>query len=298
MHGNSAPMPNLATMTPQARPLPTPEVDTATVRIGYFFAGPSRKSDLGEALADLFLSEGFIVDLRQYDLLRGGDLHDLLNQEVREEGLRLSEQLFDIIISTPPCNTYSRLRGAGPGPRMLRSAEYPQGVPGLSAQERATLRDADLLLDFTWAQCDIVQRHPPKIILVEHPEDLGTTRGRRPASIWQSSHHCRLFSAGWHSVACHQCSFGAPWCKPTRCLGNFSALDDLGAHGLPHFDSEGKYTGPLVRCQHPPRYTWQRKNKHAEFPSKHTATYPEGLCKRLAQLLHQGFLQHRRDAAG
>ena len=90
MQENSTTIPDLAIMTPQARPLPTPAADPATVHIGYFFAGPSRKSDLGEALADLFRSEGFIVDLRQYDLLRGGDLHNLLNQEVRDEGLRLS----------------------------------------------------------------------------------------------------------------------------------------------------------------------------------------------------------------
>jgi hypothetical protein len=49
-------------VTFQAAPLPVLDAEPAAVRICYFFAGPSRRTDLGEELKKLFLAEGMAVD--------------------------------------------------------------------------------------------------------------------------------------------------------------------------------------------------------------------------------------------
>ena len=47
--------------------------------------------------------------------------------EVLEQ--RLRSGLYDAVVASPPCSTFSKARGKGPGPRVVRSKAHPYGLP-------------------------------------------------------------------------------------------------------------------------------------------------------------------------
>ena len=82
------------------------------------------------------------------------------------------------------------------------------------------MTDANGFVDFTAevlrAQLEATGE---RMVLLEHPEDLGARRNGRPASIWAWPEIKRLLhfeGVGWG--ACHQSEFGTETPKPTRLL--------------------------------------------------------------------------------
>ena len=130
--------------------------------------------------------------------------------------------LWDVVLMSPPCSTFSRARFnfRKGSPRPLRDCVYPHGFPCLRESDRAAVRQADFFVDRCLDAIQL-QIHSCKHFLIEHPEDLGVTRtGAHPASIWQLSRLRNLIEASASTFALHQCHFGSASQKPTRLADN------------------------------------------------------------------------------
>ena len=113
---------------------------------------------------------------------------DLLNSQLWDKTFQeLEAGLWDVVVMSPPCNTFSRVRfnwKTSPGPRPLRNFNWPRGFPWLTGSNLQLAQDHNYLVDQTIAtahkcfQCNAD-------FLIEHPEDLGACHGEWPASIWQ-----------------------------------------------------------------------------------------------------------------
>ena len=55
------------------------------VHVCYLFAGKHRESDLAEQIKVRLQGEGLLSEIGAYDLLRGGDSHDLSSIALREQ---------------------------------------------------------------------------------------------------------------------------------------------------------------------------------------------------------------------
>ena len=94
------------------------------------------------------------------------------------------------------------------------------------------------------------------MLIFENPEDLGAVqaghyRGQRPASMWQWPAVQELLDSGkFQTCAFYQSDFGTAYLKPTRLfLKDFEMEKDTMAPGMPQFDDQGFYQGPLQRRQ-------------------------------------------------
>ena len=259
------------------------------VHVCYLFAGKHRESDLAEQIKVRLQGEGLLSEIDAFDLLRGGDSHDLSSIALREQIIEDIENKYGIVVSSPPCNTYSRLNWSeDPGPRPIRCRTHPRGFPWLRQRFRWKLETANLLIDFNWEvlrKVHEISRTRPIIALMEHPEDLGATPKGVPATVWQDASFQDLLRQGWFTAALHQCRFGAPVCKPTRFLANFQPIAEQCVPGPPALDADWRYLGPLPLTGHSHPFRWRRRPGDGQFPSSATAAYPRRLCLALARSL-------------
>ena len=104
------------------------------------FAGHRRKADIRERLENVAKEFRYSLAIHEFDLLRGKD------QDVLDTGFWTF--LVDLVRSSPPfciivtplCSTYSRARHfyqQSPGPRPIRSRQFPRGFPWLSDSNRS-----------------------------------------------------------------------------------------------------------------------------------------------------------------
>ena len=214
--------------------------------------------------------------------------HDLRRQELWDDIFQKLEQGDWFLIVSPPCSTFSRARFQWrkyPGPRPLRNRTWPKGFPWLSNENAQIVEEAnDFILQCVKACTIAVQSGG--WYLWEHPEDLGLVQDEVPGSIWQwpELHELLSFSSGT-SFAIHQCHFGALTPKPTRFLCNFKISYKRCYFGLPKFDSRFKYLGPLpAKCGH--KHVHKLMGKTANrWNTSPSASYPEGLCKFIADAI-------------
>ncbi len=158
------------------------------------------------------------------------------------------------LIAAPILTSWSRLPHLNRvGPRPLRSAVFPWGLPDLSEAQAARINSENARLHLLINIIDAFlkgtgRREHPRFFLLLQPEDLGEGGGGHPASIWQLGEVKEL--AMKHQLqrgAVQQCRLGE--CRqsmPTGVLTN----------GLPHPSSwkigwpklhriSRKYLGPL-----------------------------------------------------
>ena len=158
-----------------------------------------------------------------------------------------------ILLASPPCETFSRVRHHQPGPRPLRSAAYPRGFPWLSNKHRLQVDQSNYFIDQTLVACQLAWQ-----FWLEHPEDLGATTDHEiPASIWQWESVRELqVSTKAVTFAIFQCMFEAPTSKPTRFLTTLQAFLECPQpySTWPRFDSQQRYVGPATTV--PP---WQTR---------------------------------------
>ena len=119
--------------------------------------------------------------------MRGKKRHNQL-QRTRRDAIakRVAHADFDVVVASPPCSTFSRARNSGrSGPRPLRSRAQPRGLAGLGKREKQSVKDSNVLIDFT-IEVLTLQEKRGGYFLLEHPEDLGKrSSGQDPASVWQ-----------------------------------------------------------------------------------------------------------------
>ena len=195
--------------------------------------------------------------MHEFDILRSSE-HDLSNAVLWDKIKALLSQGNAVLLMSPPCDTWSRVRHARPGPPPLRSLAHPWGFPWLANKHREAVESANTLIKFCCELAVFAHSHQVPFIM-EHPEDLGLAQdGVRPASIWQLDIVQDLVpSCNSITFAFFQCAYGAASAKPTRLISNLAAwtLQVPSYSGFPHFDSGGRYRGPLPpRCghRHPP----------------------------------------------
>ena len=164
----------------------------------YLFSGAQRKSSVTSVLQDLCRNKGLRCKLHDVDIQNSPDW-DLTKGAVQQALLdRIKKGEFDVVLVTPPCSTWSRVRGANcRGPPAIRSKDYPWGFPWLSSRHQKDAELGNILIVFMLEVLETLGDHPVAasgraiIIFGEHPEDLGVIRREEdgmimePASIWQ-----------------------------------------------------------------------------------------------------------------
>ena len=105
----------------------------------YLFAGARRRSDVRHFLEELCGKSGHTLHMEERDLLQHGEDDNLLNEEVWAGVKRsLSMGAWQVVLLSPPCNTWSRALYAQP-PRLSMAvrhgiAQMPAGEPSSAAQ--------------------------------------------------------------------------------------------------------------------------------------------------------------------
>lgn len=197
-----------------------------TLKVLYLFAGAERKTSVVHYLARLAEKQGWALDAREVDLKRGREF-DLTQSQLQDSILKEVEQgLFHVIICTPPCSTWSRVRMANRrGPPPLRSKEHLWGYPWVKRQFQMELELGNELVRFSIRIWETVAGNPRScdgfliFLFGEHPEDLGRVEREEdglvlfPASIWQIERLRALVENDCNNiftVAICQCCWGAP----------------------------------------------------------------------------------------
>ena len=252
----------------------------------YLFAGVPRDGDIESHLKDLAVQFDIQVHVRALDLKRDPS-HDLTSKGLWEDVFQgISAGLWDVLILSPPCNTFSRARCnwmGGTFPKPVRDQSFPWGFPWNSNQNKqlAETHNSFILNCFHAVKLQIAAS---RFWLWEHPEDLGRTKdGQYPASVWQLPEMQSLIQESrgvtW---ALHQCHFGTDTPKPTRLATN---LPEPSTHGSewPVFDDQAWYVGPLGSCGH--RHDRQLQGLEGDqWRTTSSAAYPSAFCYYIAQL--------------
>ena len=259
-------------------------------------------------LQELCQGGGIQCRVHEIDILNSPDWD--LSIGAVQQGLldRINKGEFDVVLVTPPCSTWSRVRGANcRGPPAIRSRAYPWGFPWLSARHH---KDADLgniLVIFMLDVLEALGKHPRTasgrlvIIFDERPEDLGAIRCEEdgmimePASIWQLDRMRALLtkfaSLQLFTVVFNQSCWGAPYRKPTRLISNLEALRKWGACQWPIFDSYRNYVGPILDCSCKTTVTLARSREDDTFRTSNTSIYPVAMEAALAKAIMAQWLQ-------
>jgi hypothetical protein len=228
------------------------------------------------------------LQLVELDIIRNPRINFALDKVRQFWLMKIQSGDFDLVLSSPPCSTFSRAPWANFwGPRPIRSFLNPRGNTWLKWTQRKMAKLGNMLADFSFEALRL-QLSTGGMFIKEQPEDLGALKsgpwtGQRPASMWQFQQHFELLEdKSVRSIAIFQSDFGAQYPKPTRLLLNLPVLTSATFHeGVPIFDSEGFYKGPLPKCTSA-RTTLKRTSKAAPFATSGTAAWPPGLCEWLS----------------
>ncbi|CAK0885329.1 unnamed protein product, partial [Prorocentrum cordatum] len=200
---------------------------------------PSIKECLLEALAADLQTAGAAVEVVEVDALNDAS-RDLLDSDARLRYLQdVSGGLVDVVITAPPCGTFSRSMFANrQGP--------PLGFPWLEGAAKLKVQNANVLGLFLEAQI-------LEAVIFARSAAGGGRRARglmefpEPASLWQLPQFRCIArpGAGFLTFAFHRAEFDVEYSKPMRILTDMGALAAGRAVGWPDLDSEGHYRGPL-----------------------------------------------------
>ena len=256
----------------------------------YLFCGRERKADIKHFLQKFGSNDNFDVHVREVDIERS-QADDLLQQQLWDEIFaELHQGLYDVVVVTPPCNSFSRARCnsfLSPGPVPVRNVNHPWGFPWLTGNNRQLILDHNFLLTQSFKTMNICLEIGCDF-LFEHPEDLGkTTSGDNPASVWQLEEMRQFVESGnAFTFAIFQCHFGAQSPKPTRFVTTFPLAKTFPAQGWPQLDEDRNYLGPLpAACSHRFHVKKLIGKEKGKWKTADSAAYPPPLCRWLAQLI-------------
>ena len=245
--------------------------------------------------------DGFTLELKEVDIERSS-ADDLSSDSLWEQLIgEIRDGRWDVVILSPPCNTFSRARcqwRSHPGPRPLRSKDFPWGFPWLSNSHYNLVQQHNYFIRQCIKTCKVALQ-TRSFFLLEHPEDLGAVGEQIPASIWQLEEIRDLqLEAKATTWAIYQCHFGAESPKPTRFLSNLPGCKSFPHSAWPFFDSKHRYLGPLpFSCSHKKHVKKLiGKSSKGGFRTSPSASYPAALCKYLSMLvtgaLRKGATEH------
>ena len=288
---------------PERMTVPDIVLSARVFRLLYIFAGDKRKSDIEDCVQRLALTLGFTASCNCIDLLRRAE-DNILIPGLWENILHdIKSGLYQAVVITPPCNTFSRARNANRrGPPPLRSRSHAKGFPWLFGRFKQQVELGNQFVEIVVegfkaavaANC---------VFLGEHPEDLGVSAsGDVPASIWAWEEVLTIPNT--KSGALFQCLFGSISSKATRLISSFDLRQPLHADegfpeacfwkGWPKFDKKFRYIGPLPRnCghSHPPQIGFEADGK---FKTSKLSAYPPKLCMWISRnLIEHSFIEPR-----
>jgi len=228
--------------------------------------------------------------MREVDIERN-EADDLLQQQLREEIWdELRQGKYDVVVVTPPCNSFSRAMcntHATPGPVPVRNVYYPWGFPWLTGNNKQLVTDHNFLLTQCFTTMDVCMEMGCDF-LFEDPEDLGvTSTGEHPASVWQLEQMWKLVDIHQATTfAIYQCHFGAQSPKPTRFVTSIQLAKSFPCQGWPQFDELRNYLGQLPQsCSHKFLTRKLIGKEKGKWKTADSAAYPPPLCKWFAQLI-------------
>ena len=286
-------------------------VKAVKLKVLYLFAGEHRKSGV-RAVMDQILGRReskawrrlFEIEVvcEEWDILRS-DACDLSVPQVQDElDKRVAAGEFDFVLMSPPCNSWSRVLFAnGWGPCAIRTAEWPWGFPWLSDKNSKRAEAGNCLVEFCLRLLNTALEASAAGKKVrcfwEHPEDLGALRHKgevlRPASVWQLEDLRSQVSpeTGRKTRVFRQCSFDAPYEKPTRVVTDIEAIAAWGYDGWPVFDSAGWYVGPLPKsCGHSDHVSLAKASAGEAFRTTGTSAYPPLMDLAIAEAIIDTFV--------
>ena len=256
----------------------------------YLFCGRKRKADIKHFLHRIGKSEHFDIHVREVDIERN-DTDDLRQQNLWDElWEEIQKDFWDVVLLTPPCNSFSRARCNSegfPGPPAVRNFHHPWGFPWLFGSNKTLVEDHNYMV----MQCfETIRLCSSRGIdfLFEHPEDLGATpSGEQPASVWQLPEMRQVVEEfGGITFAIFQCHFGAESPKPTRFVTSLQRAAAFPHSGFAHFDSKRRYLGPLpASCTHTFHVKKLIGKQKGKWKTADSAAYPPALCHWLAKLI-------------
>ncbi len=194
-------------------------------RVLFLFSGREDRPDGIKAMLALACIECECVDTENAQAhLREQADSDLLAEDLWTRlRLRMQGGKYGIGILSPPCSTFSYLRGRGPGPRKVRSVEYPYGLPDLTIAEKEEVRRSNYFTINAMGMAKLAAEVGAGF-LFEQPEPF------RPeeATAFNLTEYADL-KAMAKPIECDfdQCTLGAETTKPTRVVIKAPAKDGL-----------------------------------------------------------------------
>ena len=261
----------------------------------YLFAGADRRTSIKAVLQRFSRQFTTVcgVEVEEWDICRGPG-YDLLREDVQSSLMeRIQRGEFCAIVMSPPCASWSRAPWANRwGPRPLRTAVYPWGMPWLEGWRLEKVANSNTMIKLCIQVIQKIQTSPQVAFLLEHPENLGAIRSRpsftvRPASIWELDEVQALAQGRGFTRAFHQCKFGAISQKPTRILTDLKGLKDIGYHSWPTLNKQGLYLGPVpTHCTCGKSHSGIiKRGAEEQFSTTKAAAYPEAMDLTIALAL-------------
>ena len=99
---------------------------TRLCRVLYLFSGAQRKASVASVLHEQSAQAGIQFEVREIDIQNSSEW-DLADHSFQERLLQqLKQGYYHVVLITPPCSTWSRIRGANcQGPPMVRDRAHP-----------------------------------------------------------------------------------------------------------------------------------------------------------------------------
>ena len=151
-------------LTPSSQINPTtplqspPSQSGVTLRVLYLFAGKPRRSDVAYYLKTLAPTDARF-EIVEVDLARSSE-HDLAEEaNWFKHKSQIQAGSYDVVLASPPCNTWTRATFKAGGPKPLRNRDHPWGLPSLTPGSQDNLRcdQGSLLLMRALEACSLAQ---------------------------------------------------------------------------------------------------------------------------------------------
>ena len=256
----------------------------------HFFSGFRRRGDLHQHLEHRVVAPGLEIHVISVDLCLQREQGNLLTQQAHDfwQGRIANGQVIGAG-GGPPCETFTAARFQEGGPRPLRDAEFPHGLPSLTVREWHQVVVGTRLLHFLLDQL-LLLAQCVGCGFCEHPQFPTWLQSAQPASLWRHAavRALRLLRC-CGITSFDQCVFGAPALKPTTVLHL----------RLPEFRSAVFQAGHMGRCPHAAGTHAQLKGVEADGKTFRTARckiYPSGLNKALADTIQAHAIRAFADA--
>ena len=250
----------------------------------HLFSGERRADDLQMQLEELTAPPGFVLRILSVDVIFDAAAGNLACHKNQEKWLCNIDRGFVAgLMAGPPCESWSRARihggiagwstGDG-GPKVVRTMEYPEGLPSMTIREFLQTIIGNVLLCFVMkAFVRMLKRR--RFAMVEHPSASDRPEEQWLASIWKLFMTKVLLDSDFVVRAdILQGWYGAKSPKPT------SLLFTLG----PQIDAPHILREMRTEQQLPKGLDMGYDTAAREYSTAGLKNYPGGLCKAIKEV--------------